>query len=119
MGIHEAAILTDNLLLAKAAAARDPNSQPGYWIIRGLLTDFCALTASSDVQIFHVSRNHNTEAHEAAKLAYSQEFHPNQKAIIKCSTVEYQQWHYYLEQIIADVLQQGYAINHVNCCYFE
>lgn len=39
--IQEAAILTDNLTLAKAAAARAPATQPGHWLIRGVLAECC------------------------------------------------------------------------------
>lgn len=120
MRLQEATILTDNLTLAKAAAAaREPSIQPGHWIIRGLLTNFCALTNSSNVQVFHVSRNHNREAHDAARQAYSQESHPNQSTVTTCNIEDHQQWHHSLVQIIPEVIQQGYAIHPVNCCYFE
>ena len=118
-GIHEAAILTDNLTLAKAAAAREPTKQPGHWMIRGILADFCALTSSSHVQVFHVRRNQNSVAHDAAKLAYSQEFNPNQHCVTTCTIAEHQRWHHSLKQVIQDVSQKGYAINHVSCCYNE
>ena len=40
---------TDNLSLAKAAAARSPRTDPGHWEARGLLAEFCAATNASSV----------------------------------------------------------------------
>lgn len=69
--LQEAAILTDNLMLAKAASARRP-SQPGHWNIRSLLAEFCEATTPKQFQVFLVPRTQNIVAHNSAKLAVSQ-----------------------------------------------
>ncbi|XBJ16274.1 hypothetical protein VPH35_007941 [Triticum aestivum] len=115
LNIQQAAILTDNLTLAKAAATRSPNSQPGHWQIRSILTNFCNNNATKQVQVFHIPRSHNCEAHVAAKLTQSQNIFPEQSFRISCCNVQHKKWHCPLIQIIADIANQGYVITHVNC----
>lgn len=115
LNIQQATILTDNLTLATAAAARSPFSQPGHWQIRSTLTDFCNNTATKQVQVFHVTRTHNCEAHAAARIAGSQELFPDQEHMISCCNVEHQKWQCPLIQIIPDANHRGYVITHVNC----
>ena len=41
MHLQDAKFLTDNTILAKAAAGRSPTESPGHWEIRAHLADFC------------------------------------------------------------------------------
>uniref|UniRef100_M8BQF1 Uncharacterized protein n=1 Tax=Aegilops tauschii TaxID=37682 RepID=M8BQF1_AEGTA len=68
--IQEAAVLTDNLTVAKAAAARSPRKEPGNWQIRSYIADFCAMTEFKNIQVYHVNRDQNSIAHEAARDLY-------------------------------------------------
>lgn len=70
---------------------------------------------SKEIQVFHIPRSLNNEAHEAARLAYSQGISSDQCSRFSCKNVEHQEWHCPLIKAISDIDIQGYAISHVSC----
>jgi hypothetical protein len=60
---------SDNLNLARTAAAPGANSQASCWEIRRHAIEFQNATELLDARIFHVQRNINVDAHHCAKQA--------------------------------------------------
>ena len=58
--------LTDNQVLAKTAAARKIDHPLLHWNTRACLAEFFRHTANSSIQVYHISRNLNGEAHKCA-----------------------------------------------------
>lgn len=116
MHLQEAAILTDNLSLAKAAAARSPMQEPGHWGIRGLLADFCAIINPYSAQVIHINRDHNAEAHRLAQLALKQDSLITPR--LNCSNPDHYDRQSFT-QVITHVHLQGIVVTDVQCYQLE
>lgn len=66
--IQRATILTDNAVLAAAAASQDLLNAPGHWTIRPQLADIASSSSFNATRIFHIPRSLNFKAHHQAKL---------------------------------------------------
>jgi hypothetical protein len=64
-----ATFLTDNAVLAMAAASQDLLKSPGHWMIRPQLAGIVASSFFNATRIFHISRSLNFKADHQAKLA--------------------------------------------------
>ena len=115
--IKDAIFLTDNLSLAKAAAARSPRTDPGHWEARGLLAEFCAVTNASSVQFFHISRLHNMEAHDLAQLALTHI--TDQQVHFSCSNADHLEDSCPLKLLCLGIQLQGIVFLNVNCLQYE
>ena len=71
-GIHKMTFLTDNLTLAKAAAAKHASDPQVAWEIRSYIADFHNYTRSLDATVYHINRNLNGIAHRCAHKALRQ-----------------------------------------------
>jgi hypothetical protein len=72
MMLSSPVFFTDNLNLARTAAAPGASSQASYWEIRRHAIEFQNTTALLAPRIFHVQRNLNVGAHYCAKQAKTQ-----------------------------------------------
>lgn len=115
--IQGVTIFTDNLSLANIAATRSPRTDPGHWEIRGLLAEFCAITDPTSVQVFHISRIHNKEAHDLAQLAIQHK--ATQTFQVSCSNENHIQEDCPLKLLCACMKIQGIVTLNVNCLYSE
>jgi hypothetical protein len=67
--LQGATFLTDNAVLAMAAASQDLLKAPGHWMIRPQLAEIALSSSFNATRIFHISRSLNFKAHYQAKLA--------------------------------------------------
>lgn len=63
---REITFYVDNQVLAQAAACRNIHTSPGHWEIRHHLATFFQVTDNFQVQVYHINRSLNNEAHNCA-----------------------------------------------------
>jgi hypothetical protein len=78
--LHGPAFLSDNLILAKAAAARRP-AWLLNWEIRGTMIDFYLQSSPMKPAIFHILRNLDGVAHNCAQQVPTQSL---QQHVFRC-----------------------------------
>lgn len=71
LNLHRTNFLTDNQVLAEAAARRCPEDYPGHWTIRDSLSAFIKHTKEADPRVFKLSRPSNKDAHRQAQDGYN------------------------------------------------
>lgn len=71
--IHQVTFLTDNLTLAKAAAATKIWDNEVPWELRKQIADYHKASRNLDGKIFHIKRDLNGIAHDCAKQAIRQD----------------------------------------------
>lgn len=69
LGLHRPTFLTDNKVLATAAADRRSSLRRLNWDIRTTVSEFFQVSAAMEPNIFHISRDINGVAHNCAKQA--------------------------------------------------
>lgn len=115
LNILDATILTDNITLARAAAARSPRNEPGHWQIRSILADFCALIENIHVKVYHVPTDQNIEAHYSTKMANEHVMVETSSNRFSCTNHVHVLMKCPLLEAVEKVQLQGLVISYVNC----
>ena len=67
INIHEATFFTDNLILARAAAANRISNENVPWELREQIANYQRASRRMETKVYHISRNLNITAHECAQ----------------------------------------------------
>jgi hypothetical protein len=111
--LRQATFLTDNLTLAKAAAATKTADPQVPWEIRNYIAQHKKITRGLRQQIYHISRELNGAAHNCAHQAIR---HLQSEPTFRCSNSAHV--HGYCPTLLAmkNLEIQGIVLHVVNCC---
>jgi hypothetical protein len=104
--------MTDNSILAKAAAAQTITDQQVPWEIRKQIAMFKMLVTDNNAQIYHVKRNLNGVAHNCAHQAIRQ----NQSMpIYNCINSTHRNSNCPIIDAVKQINSENLVIHAVNC----
>jgi ribonuclease HI len=112
LNLRHLSFLTDNSTLASAAASQETTIQHIPWEIRRHIADYRSLTASSDVAIYHISRNLNEVAHKCAHQALR---HYMSKPILSCTSSAHRYENCPFLSAVSQIQSTGLVLIAVNC----
>lgn len=109
--ITQVSFLTDNLILARAAAQRSIDSCKVGWEIRKELADYIHITKELQPQVFHISRELNGVSHNCAHQVLNHLVEP----IFTCVNSAHRNRPCPVLQKLQHSPLQGVVIHAVNC----
>jgi ribonuclease HI len=110
--LHNHTFLTDNSVLAAAAALETTSLQQIPWEIRKHIAEYKALTEPSQVAIYHINRDLNEVAHECAHQALR---HSMSQPIFSCSSSAHRNTDCPFLYAVSQIKSPGLVLHVVNC----
>jgi hypothetical protein len=113
IGLHHITFLTDNLTLAKAAAANKISDKQVPWELREQIANYQKASRNIEKKVFHIPRNLNGIAHDCAKQAFRQD---KSLPIFSCSNSAHSRiGNFPIASTLSQIHFEGIVLHAVNC----
>jgi ribonuclease HI len=110
--LHQVSFLTDNLALARAAAASSATDPQSLWKIRSLVSSFKQVSQELQPMIYHITRDLNGVAHNCAQQAIRSS--PS-GPIFSCISPAHRNMLCPIALALQNSILQGFVLNVVAC----